>query len=73
MPYTFALRFATLMGVAAVAACATRPLPVLAPSVPAQWQQAAQADAGKVDLRGWWHAFHDPQLDTLVDTALRET
>jgi NodT family efflux transporter outer membrane factor (OMF) lipoprotein len=72
VPYTFALRFATLMGVAAVAACATRPLPVLAPSVPAQWQQAAQADAGKVDLRGWWHAFHDPQLDTLVDTALRD-
>lgn len=22
------------------------------------------------DLQGWWHAFHDPQLDALVDRAL---
>lgn len=71
MPHTFACRFATLIGAAVLTACATQPLPVLAPSVPAQWQQAAQADAGKVDLRGWWHAFHDPQLDALVDTALQ--
>ncbi|MBN8714657.1 MAG: TolC family protein [Xanthomonadales bacterium] len=72
MPCTLARHFAILLGAAAVGACATRPLPVLAPSVPAQWQQAIQADAGKVDLRGWWHAFHDPQLDALVDTALRD-
>jgi len=72
VPCTLARHFAILLGAAAVGACATRPLPVLAPSVPAQWQQAIQADAGKVDLRGWWHAFHDPQLDALVDTALRD-
>lgn len=52
-------------------ACATRPLPPLSPSTPPQWQQTAPADAAKVDLRGWWHAFHDPQLDALVDAALQ--
>ncbi len=73
MARKLAWRLATLAFVATSAACAiSPPLPTLVPAVPAQWRQAAQADAGTVDLRGWWHAFHDPQLDALVDTALRD-
>ncbi len=52
--------------------CASAPLQPLQPSIPAQWRHAAEAGAVKVDLRGWWHAFHDPQLDALVDTALHD-
>lgn len=72
MPHNLAYPLATLISAAMVlSACATRPLPPLSPSTPPQWQHAVQADAAKVDLRGWWHAFHDPQLDALVDSALR--
>jgi multidrug efflux system outer membrane protein len=55
----------------ALAGCATTPLPTLAPPLPAQWQHAVTAAAAKpTDLHGWWHAFADPQLDTLVTRAL---
>lgn len=43
--------------------------------LPAQWRHApSPPDAAvmPVDLHGWWHAFHDPALDALVDEALRE-
>jgi len=71
VPHRPFLPLAVLGGaVLLLSACATQPLPPLAPSTPPQWQQAAPADAAKVDLRGWWHAFHDPRLDALVDAAL---
>lgn len=54
----------------ALSGCAV-PLPKLAPPLPAQWQHAVGAAAAKpTDLHGWWHAFADPQLDTLVARAL---
>lgn len=56
----------------ALGGCASEPLQPLSPSIPAQWRQATEAGAEQVDLRGWWHAFHDPQLDALVDTALHD-
>ena len=70
MARNLAYPLATLISATLVlSACAIR-LPTLSPSTPPQWQLAVQADAAKVDLRGWWHAFHDPQLDALVDAAL---
>jgi NodT family efflux transporter outer membrane factor (OMF) lipoprotein len=63
-----------LLGVllSVLAGCA-EPLPRLAPPLPAQWQHAqAAAAAAPVDLHGWWHAFHDPALDALVERALTD-
>jgi multidrug efflux system outer membrane protein len=58
--------FGALIGCAA-------PLPKMDAPLPAQWQHAEAADPAKpVDLQGWWHAFHDPQLDALVDRALAD-
>lgn len=67
-------RLGVLVAVAAttLGGCASVPLQPLAPSIPQQWRHTSQADAAKVDLRGWWHAFHDPQLDALVNTALHD-
>jgi multidrug efflux system outer membrane protein len=56
--------FAVLVG------CAS-PLPKVDAPLPAQWQHAEAAEPARPsDLQGWWHAFHDPQLDALVDRAL---
>ena len=55
----------------AVAGCAHVETPSLNPPLPSHWRHAAGADAPAVDLHGWWHAFRDPQLDALVDDALR--
>lgn len=55
-----------------LAGCASLPLPRLAPPIPVQWRHASPATVAKVDLQGWWLAFHDPQLNTLVATALHD-
>jgi multidrug efflux system outer membrane protein len=56
----------------ALVGCAA-PLPKLDAPLPAQWQHAEAADPARpVDLQGWWRAFHDPQLDALVDRALAD-
>lgn len=72
----FTRRFArAVLAVSAglVAGCAGIAMPKLDAPVPARWNHAASpAAAMPVDLRGWWHAFHDPALDALVDTALRD-
>ncbi|MEO7066614.1 MAG: TolC family protein, partial [Rhodanobacter sp.] len=60
----------TIALMVSVAGCAA-PLPKLTPTLPAQWQHAPNlASAKPTDLHGWWHAFADPELDTLVDRAL---
>lgn len=66
-------RFAFALAPAFVlAACAVAPLPQLPNETPARWQQgAADAQAPAPDLRGWWHAFGDAELDRLVDVALQ--
>lgn len=61
---------ALLVAVTVLAGCSVE-LPALKPPIPAQWQQARAAQAAApTDLHGWWHAFHDPALDALVDRAL---
>ncbi|MGJ7524238.1 efflux transporter outer membrane subunit [Variovorax sp. GB1P17] len=44
--------------------------------MPQAWQQQQQAQSAAVDAAAmpatrWWSAFNDPQLDTLIDSALR--
>ncbi|TAL73448.1 MAG: efflux transporter outer membrane subunit [Rhodanobacter sp.] len=46
-------------------------MPELKPPIPAQWQQARASQApAPTDLHDWWHAFHEPALNALVDRAL---
>ena len=45
-------------------------------NVPSAWQQqqpspVAVANAAAMPSEQWWAAFQDPQLDTLIDNALR--
>src|SRR5690348_13379406 len=59
---------------AALAACASMPAPPL-PSgdLPPAWRNAqTQAEAPAPDLRGWWKAFDDPELNALVEQALHD-
>ncbi|MEO5623786.1 MAG: efflux transporter outer membrane subunit [Dokdonella sp.] len=56
-----------------LAGCAVAPLPRLDDRTPQGWQHAfAPDDAPAADLRSWWTAFHDPQLDRLIDKALAD-
>src|SRR6185312_9815590 len=59
---------------AGLAACASAPVPPLPMGdLPAAWRNAAAgARAPAPDLHGWWKAFGDPQLNDLVDQALRD-
>ncbi|MFM8331492.1 MAG: hypothetical protein ACKN9T_07370, partial [Candidatus Methylumidiphilus sp.] len=42
-------------------------------AAPAHWSQAApDAEAKTADLAHWWRGFHDRQLDTLIEQALRD-
>ena len=61
----------------ATVGCGPMPQPIKADaSVPARWQNAppiATSALGPVpDLRGWWHALGDAQLDALIDRALAD-
>lgn len=58
--------------VAVLAGCTAAALPNLKPPLPAAWRNAPDAaPTPRADLHDWWHAFHDPQLDALVDRALQ--
>jgi outer membrane protein, multidrug efflux system len=59
-----------LIATAALTACATTPLPKLATPDSAQWRHTVPVGPTPIDLHDWWKAFHDPQLDALVDRAL---
>ncbi|MBU6248730.1 MAG: TolC family protein [Xanthomonadaceae bacterium] len=66
-------RAALAVSAGVVAGCSGMAMPKLDAPVPNRWSHAAPlAAAEPVDLRGWWHAFHDPRLDALVETALRD-
>lgn len=63
-----------LVALALLAGCAVT-MPRLPQDVPAQWQHAPGQGATAAvapDLRGWWKAFNDAELDRLVDRALAE-
>ncbi|HKE49072.1 MAG TPA: efflux transporter outer membrane subunit [Rhodanobacteraceae bacterium] len=56
-----------------LAACAAAPVPTAPDDAPAAWRHrpADEAALGPApDLRGWWHAFGDTELDRLVERAL---
>lgn len=62
---TFACAAALLAG---CAGARHEPLPAVA--MPANWAAPVSADA-PATTRDWWHSFGDPQLDALIDDALR--
>lgn len=69
----FVHRLVALMVCALLSACASVRVPALPKGdLPAAWRNAPELGAPAPDLRGWWKAFHDPQLDTLVEQALRD-
>lgn len=48
-------------------------MPPLPDATPSAWQQPVHATSvAAPDLRSWWKAFNDPQLDRLVDAALAD-
>jgi multidrug efflux system outer membrane protein len=55
-----------------LAGCTAAPLPALKPPVPETWRNAPTPypGAAQPDLRHWWQAFNDPQLNSLVQRAL---
>jgi NodT family efflux transporter outer membrane factor (OMF) lipoprotein len=59
-------------GLVLLGGCAVAPLPELKPPVPEAWRNAPQGAApAPADLRGWWQALGDPELDALIDRALK--
>ncbi|WP_266160234.1 TolC family protein [Dyella silvatica] len=55
--------------------CAVAPLPELKPPLPGAWRNAPAegvATAAQADLRGWWQALGDPELDALIARALKD-
>lgn len=59
-------------GIAVLAGCSAAPLPELKPQVPDVWRNAPAGVAPPAaDLRGWWQALGDPELDALIDRALQ--
>lgn len=59
-------------GLATLAGCSVAPLPELKPPVPDTWRNAPAGVAPpSADLRGWWQALGDDQLDALIQRALQ--
>jgi NodT family efflux transporter outer membrane factor (OMF) lipoprotein len=69
-------RLMVLTGLASLAGCAVGPnyhTPELHP--PAQFAAAAPQAAPPtppIELSGWWHALNDPELDSLIERAVKE-
>lgn len=58
---------------AALGACVSVEVPKLpAGDLPAHWRNASPELGAKPDLTGWWKHFDDPELDVLVEQALRD-
>jgi len=59
-------------GIVLLAGCTAAPLPQLKTPAPDTWRNAPVGVAPpSADLRGWWQALGDPELDTLVNRALQ--
>lgn len=71
-PFATGPCFLLALALTLLAGCTARPLPDLKPPVPKAWRNAATGPgrAASPDLRDWWKAFNDPQLDALVTRAL---
>lgn len=66
------MRLLPALFAAVLAGCTAAALPDLKPPLPSAWRNAqASPSAPKADLHDWWHVFHDPQLNALVDRALQ--
>jgi outer membrane protein, multidrug efflux system len=64
------MRRLALLAAMALAGCANSPMPTLSPSdVPANFSQAARANAPIWPRADWWQGFGDGQLTELIATA----
>ena len=63
---------AALSAAAMLTACTSAPVATVSPPpLAATYANADLAASGPAaDTGAWWHGFHDPILDRLVDTAL---
>ncbi|MNX16835.1 Toluene efflux pump outer membrane protein TtgF precursor [compost metagenome] len=54
--------------------CAAVEIPALSSDVPTNWRQPLKTSPGAIepDLRNWWAALGDPQLNALVDRAMAQ-
>lgn len=72
------LHAACALGVLMLAGCQSFvTIPPLQPATPEHWRNARLAEntvvtARAPDLGGWWHAFGDSELDTMVTQALAD-
>jgi NodT family efflux transporter outer membrane factor (OMF) lipoprotein len=67
-------RCAVLLGASALAACAVGPnYHVPKPDQPPAFvtQPSAPTTAAEIDFGGWWKSLNDPQLDSLVERAVK--
>lgn len=70
--YRNGLRNVALAALAiALAGCIATPAPDLKPPVPEQWRHMTPSGTPGADLQGWWKALGDPQLDALIERALK--
>lgn len=66
------LRLLPALLAAALVGCTAAALPDLKPPLPSAWRNARTSlSAPRADLHDWWHAFHDPELNALIDRALQ--
>ena len=74
-----AVRAAALSGLCAVSLCGCATLPSATPArqakAPAAYQSQASLSAPAADWPsdGWWKAYGDPQLDALIDEAIKDS
>src|SRR5688572_4058108 len=73
MPIKSRLSFA--LALTLIAGCAVGPdyeRPAVEASAPAQWGEGAAAISSEpADLARWWTLFKDPELDSLIERAVR--
>jgi NodT family efflux transporter outer membrane factor (OMF) lipoprotein len=74
VPAWFACGCAAAASAALLSGCAGIEAPPLAPPIPADWRHApaTREAAPQVQSSDWWRVFHDPNLDRLIDAALRD-
>lgn len=68
-------RLAALLGLGALAGCTVGPnYRPPESSLPSSFAETPAGLAAQpvVDLAGWWHVFGDPELDHLIETALKD-
>lgn len=68
------MKRSVLLLAAALAGCTAGPTyRAPAPATPASFGEATTGTQPAPELNGWWRAYRDPELDRLIDLALRQS